>query len=516
MNSKSLYIIICWVLSCFIMQSIEAQATIDRCLNAVLINSNTTCTEYFNEGTEFTGAQNNCTLDSVGSLWFEYNMAQAGRLKIKTQQDFYLGQTNFNDVVTVYRNSCSNLIEVGCYNEDQFGFVGERIFTDQINAGETVWIRVSGSQDLFGKCSGKVCIDVQIAGQNEGMPPAEDNCVSAGSITVNQPCVIGTNVNATSDFVIPSNYQNSSHCVWYSFAPTNASEFSINTNADFSEIITLWTGSCTGSMQEVASTDEGQSLLSPTLTAGQTYYVQICGAFSSVEGNYCLEVTDGRPVALNVSAAMEGAWDGSSGMMRTVLWQNDILPPGQPYNTTPWNYTGTEGAGWAMADYPNFSVDWVLVSLRDPLHTVVSQAAGVLLEDGTIQLLNPMRVSGSTTQAYVMVEHRNHLPVLSAIKVPIVNNTLTYDFTLSNSYEGGAAGQKNVNGVWMMFAGNVDQSNPSGYEITAADKIIWDSENGTFDVYSGADFNLDRDINGADRIMWQSNNGTFSNVPKSN
>ncbi len=516
MKSKSLYIIICCMLSCFILNTVKAQATIDQCFNAVLINSTTTCTEYFNEGTEFTGPQNNCTVDSVGSLWFKYHMVQAGRLKINTQQDFYLDQTNFNDIITVYRNSCNNLVEVGCYNEDQFGFTGERIFTDQLNAGDTTWIRISGAQDLFGKCSGKVCLEVQVAGQNEGLPPAEDNCASAASITPNQPCIAGTNINATSDFVVPSNYQNSSHCVWYSFAPTTASEFSINTNADFSEIITLWTGSCTGSMQEIASTDIGQTLLSPTLVAGQTYYVQLCGAFSSIEGNFCLEVTDSRAVTVNVSTLLEGAWDDNIGSMRTELWQNDLLPPGQPYNASPWNYSGTEGAGWTMADYPSFSVDWVLVSLRDPLHTVVNQAAGVLLEDGTIELLNPMRVSGSITQVYVMVEHRNHLPILSSIKVPIVNNELAYDFTLSNSFEGGAAGQKNINGVWMMYAGNVDQSNPAGYEITAADRIIWDNENGMFNIYSGADFNLDRDITGADRILWQSNNGTFSNVPKSN
>jgi len=514
MKSNTFFIIIGCCICLFFSNTIQAQSSNDRCLEAILIESNVACSDKYNEGTEFTGTQNNCTMDSVGSLWFKYYMAQAGKLKIKTQKNYYLDQTNFNDIVTVYKNSCSNLQEINCYNNDRFGFVGETVFTDWQNVGETLWIRISGAQDLFGKCSGKVCIEVDVVGGNEGVPPPEDNCSTAGNLSVNQPCIIGSNINATVSWTTPANNPNSDHCVWYSFIPTQSSAYSINTNADFSEVITLWTGIC-NSMNEIASTDLGQTLMSPALNAGQTYYVQLCGAFSSVTGNFCLEVMDSRPVTVNVSALMEGPYISSTGKMSTTLWQNNILPStGQPYDAAPWNYNGTEGDGWTNADYPTNSVDWVLVSLRSTPQDVVDQAAGIILEDGTIQLLEPMMVSQTLPEVYVLVEHRNHLPILSPTKVQIINNVLSYDFKQSNSYLGGASGQKPIDGFWMMFAGNVDQSNPSGYEITGSDRILWDGENGLFDIYTGTDFNLDRDVTGADRILWQDNNGTFSNIPK--
>lgn len=220
-------------------------------------------------------------------------------------------------------------------------------------------------------------------------------------------------------------------------------------------------------------------------------------------------------LTVNLTTFLEGPWDESANKMSTLLWQFGILPSGQPFNTAPWNYNGTEGTGWSNSDYPVNTVDWVLVSLRSSIlaNDVLDKAAGILLEDGTIELLSPMNNQGFN-EVYVVVEHRNHLPIMTPVKVPIVNGILNYDFTLSNSYSGSSSGQKSMNGVWMMYAGNVDQSNPTGYEINSADRIIWGAETGTYNLYIESDFNLDRDVNGADRILWQYNNGTFSGIPK--
>lgn len=225
----------------------------------------------------------------------------------------------------------------------------------------------------------------------------------------------------------------------------------------------------------------------------------------------------GRLVYCLPDLLLEGPFDPNTSLMRTDLWQANLLPAGQPYYVAPWNYNGTEGSGWSMADYPVGAVDWVLISLRSTpfADDVFARFAGVLLEDGTVYQLNPITISQTITVAYVLIEHRNHLPALSPVLVPIINDTMRFDFRVGDSYSGqNGFGQKQIGGNWFLFTGNVDQSNPSGYEITGSDKIIWATVNGNFGVYEGADFNLDSDISGLDRILWNVNNGISSGVQK--
>jgi len=63
----------------------------------------------------------------------------------------------------------------------------------------------------------------------------------------------------------------------------------IQSNASFSDVITLYSGGC-GNLQEVASNHNGGLLKLPTLTAGQNYWVQIAGNFSSIEGSFCVQL----------------------------------------------------------------------------------------------------------------------------------------------------------------------------------------------------------------------------------
>lgn len=99
-------------------------------------------------------------------------------------------------------------------------------------------------------------------------------------------------------------------------------------------------------------------------------------------------------------------------------------------------------------------------------------------------------------------------------KVDLIGNNLTVDVSTGNSYTGSGFGQKVNNNIWMLYAGNVDQSNPSGNEVNGADRILWQVSNGLFDIYDRTDFNLDRDINGVDKLIWNQNNGISSGVPK--
>jgi len=89
-------------------------------------------------------------------------------------------------------------------------------------------------------------------------------------------------------------------------------------------------------------------------------------------------------VKLNVF--LEGPFNGSQ--MLTDLNKAQLLPLDQPFNTTPWNYDGTE----SVATIPNGNiVDWVYVEIRSALwpdsatsETTFGRQAAFLLNSGKI------------------------------------------------------------------------------------------------------------------------------------
>ncbi len=211
---------------------------------------------------------------------------------------------------------------------------------------------------------------------------------------------------------------------------------------------------------------------------------------------------------------LEGAYDPVTNQMTTELLQRELLPAGQPYNNDPWNYPGTEGAGWQTADYPTNTVDWVLISFKENLLLpAIAQRAVPLLADATIPSFEA-DFGSSVDSVYVMVEHRNHLPILTPTKIPISGTNLTYDFTLNDSYKtSSSVGQKMIGNSWMMYASNGEQIGQQRNDINGLERILWVSDNGKFGLYLYADFNLDGDVNGEDNTIYSRNNGFFSGVP---
>jgi len=238
-------------------------------------------------------------------------------------------------------------------------------------------------------------------------------------------------------------------------------------------------------------------------------------------------------VDIELAAWLEGAFDPALGEMRNTLVSTRKLlpgqtptsnlatptPAGQPYSIAPWNYTGTEGVGWTDADYIGDETDWVLVSFRTDIQksTEVGIAAALLKKDGSIDFPNRCVLTSTVASPlYIIVEHRNHIGVMTPQPVDVIGSTLTYDFRLADSYRDQTSfGQKQTpTGEWTMFAGDADQSDFPSFDIKGTDKTIWFDNNGIFDYYFSPDFNLDGDINGQDKSLWFDNNGISSRVPK--
>ncbi len=256
--------------------------------------------------------------------------------------------------------------------------------------------------------------------------------------------------------------------------------------------------------------------------------------------------TDRICVELNASVYLEGAlMSGGIGRygdkMRAALQGFGYLPgqipqtllgvatdAGQPYFVDPWQYDGSEGQefdeindGPDAIPYAQNAVDWVLVSLRSsPQSTsTLCRKAALLLDDGTVQLTEFFDCCNLVDTAfYIVIEHRNHLPVMSHEPVVVTDGTLTYDFRTQQSYQVLLGyGQKEVRpGEFAMYAGNGDQitSFESPTDINTNDVTLWARDNGKHSGYYFQDYDLNGDVNVHDKAIWLLNNGVFTDVPR--
>ena len=179
------------------------------------------------------------------------------------------------------------------------------------------------------------------------------------------------------------------------------------------------------------------------------------------------------------------------------------FPSNQPYNGSPWNYTGTE----SVVSLPAGVVDWVLVELRQASKdtnataaTLVTRRAGFLKQDGSITDLDgtPLKFYHThlSQNLYPVIRHRNHMAIMA-------HNAVTKDGTGIYSYDyssgsgqvwGGTAGMKQVDTSpvrWAMVGSDAN-----------ADNNIWINDYANYYVpeffisgqYMPADFNLDGNV----------------------
>lgn len=163
-------------------------------------------------------------------------------------------------------------------------------------------------------------------------------------------------------------------------------------------------------------------------------------AFENITENHSIHVTFSVDIpVVNVKIFLQGSY--TDGSMTTSL--QSILPKNQPYNISPWNYTGEEN----VASIPASVVDWMLIELRSGISssTQVGARACFLKSDGsTVDLdgTNPVQFNNVIVgNYYITIHHRNHLAVMSAVPVTLTDSSDIYDFTtqLSKYYGNQAA-----------------------------------------------------------------------------
>jgi hypothetical protein len=227
------------------------------------------------------------------------------------------------------------------------------------------------------------------------------------------------------------------------------------------------------------------------------------------------------PPTVDLKIFLEGPFNGSA--MSNSLNTGGDLPVDQPFSGSPWFYEGTETVG----SIPNVNViDWVLVEFRDApgaavtatSATIVERQAAFLLSDGSmvgidgISLLQPSVTINNNL--FVVVYHRNHIPVMSATALVLSGSTYEFDFTtaISKVYNGFSCYKQIGTGVYGMVAGD----GLCDGVINNSDKLtVWWQEAGLNGYYNG-DFNRDGSADNTDKNdLWLINTENYgSQVPE--
>jgi hypothetical protein len=223
------------------------------------------------------------------------------------------------------------------------------------------------------------------------------------------------------------------------------------------------------------------------------------------------------PVKLDLKVYLEGPFNGEN--MNTDLNNQGLIPLDQPYTISPWNYNGSE----SVVTIPNPDVvDWVLIELRDAAEaslaaeeTTIARRAVLLLKDGSIKSLDGTSVVdinvGFIHQLFVIIRHRNHLDVMSALPLTESGGLYTYDFTTTAVQAYGSLAQKNIGGGnFGMYSGD---ALPDGVLNDEDGTASWYLETGQFG-YLNSDVDLNGQSNNQDKNdFWYINQGSHSQTP---
>jgi hypothetical protein len=191
--------------------------------------------------------------------------------------------------------------------------------------------------------------------------------------------------------------------------------------------------------------------------SGRSFAYDILGNFRETNDIGAVGIASGKtnsPVN-GLKLILQGSWNDQN--MATNLSSTKLFPLLQPYNINPWNFSDNTSVSTLQANF----VDWLLIELRPNLTDTKYSKAGILTDNGTV--LNsdgspfsfPTILSG---QYYVVVRHRNHLSIMSSVKLQLDDDVIiNYDFTDSQDKAYGTKAMVDLgNGKYGMISGDGD------------------------------------------------------------
>ena len=245
----------------------------DLCANAVNLTVGSACTN----GTtiDATDDINDCFTYTKNGVWYKFTATLTNTLLKITTMD-----TLFDGIISVYP-SCGASADT-CKDS---GFAGDaEEMTIPTIVGQVYYVKIAH----YGTIAGNFCISAS----QPPLPPMNDLCANAVSLTVGAACTNGTTVGATNDANDCFSYTRNG--VWYKFVATAASS-TINmttTDADLDGILSAY-ATCTATADSCA--DDGLDGASENLvvatTIGQTYYIKT-SHYGTHAGAFCIKVSN--------------------------------------------------------------------------------------------------------------------------------------------------------------------------------------------------------------------------------
>ncbi len=216
-------------------------------------------------------------------------------------------------------------------------------------------------------------------------------------------------------------------------------------------------------------------------------------------------------VTMDARIQLQGNYDPVTGLMRDDLRVAGWIPILNPYNC--FEYIGDPKV---LDDYgANSIVDWVMVELRDKTNPniVVTQRACLLKRTGEIvdiDRVSPPKFYTPSNEYFVVVRHRNHLPIISNYSVLLQQQPTTLSFQynpfLTNTINQIPLGGQQ--GGYGLIAGD---ANEDCYVDSGDRSLIWNNRNDT--GYLLEDLNMDGVVDSGDRSFTWNNRNRGTSAP---
>ncbi len=201
----------------------------------------------------------------------------------------------------------------------------------------------------------------------------------------------------------------------------------------------------------------------------------------------------------------------------------NLIPLQQPFNTAPWNYTGTE----TLANIPTDMIDWILINAIDASENIIETKAGILNKDGNITMFDGspvIKFSLPTTDVkYISVHHKSHLAVVTEASGFIASGDMFFanivenpeqagdyipnlDFTL-DAVALGIEQVKFMQGTRCAISGDFDGNGI----INNLDYNVWEQNNSAVYYYLNQDADGNGIVNNLDYNLWDINKSKVGN-----
>ncbi len=321
------------------------------------------------------------------SVWYAWTAPADGTLSIDT-----FG-SEFNTLLGVYTGTEVDDLTRRTSN-DNAGTSLQSAAVCRVAAGQTYVIAVDG----VGGAAGGLVLNwdwSELGADNDGFSDARSLLGAEGTVT-------GTNADATKEPGEPNHAGNAGgRSLWYRFTPSGDGTLTVDTmGSDFNTLLGVYTGSAVGSLSEVASNDDTQSVaqsaIEITVSPTQTYRVAVDGSDGATgtvalhwKASYvppppCSPVTNFRATRGNARAWL--TWTNPTGDFATTR----ILRSMAGYATSPSDGTQVyEGVGGSLlaTSLPNNVVQYFSAFARNShgtWSTVATTAAYPRLISATV------------------------------------------------------------------------------------------------------------------------------------